>query len=53
MFRKVEIPVLGIVQNMSVFACPKCGHQEHIFGRDGVQTMASELGMVVCSFWLI
>lgn len=45
MFRKVQIPVLGLVENMSVFCCPKCGHQEHIFGKDGVHKMAKELGV--------
>lgn len=44
MFRKVNIPVLGLVENMSVFCCPNCGHQEHIFGAQGVQKMAQELG---------
>lgn len=44
MFSKVNIPVLGLVENMSVFCCPNCGHQEHIFGRDGVHQMAKELG---------
>ncbi|XP_050723779.1 iron-sulfur protein NUBPL-like isoform X2 [Eriocheir sinensis] len=43
MFRKVSIPVLGLVENMSVFCCPNCGHQEHIFGEEGVQKMAQEL----------
>ncbi|XP_069938456.1 iron-sulfur cluster transfer protein NUBPL isoform X1 [Cherax quadricarinatus] len=47
MFCKVQIPVLGLVENMSVFLCPKCGHQEHIFGKDGVQEMAKELGVDV------
>lgn len=47
MFRKVQTPVLGIVQNMSIFTCPNCGHQEHIFGQDGVKTMAQELGVDV------
>ncbi|XP_066954256.1 iron-sulfur cluster transfer protein NUBPL isoform X3 [Macrobrachium rosenbergii] len=45
MFRKVNIPVLGVVQNMSIFTCPKCGHQEHIFGQHGVQNLATELGI--------
>ncbi|KAK3878648.1 hypothetical protein Pcinc_016727 [Petrolisthes cinctipes] len=47
MFSKVNIPVLGLVENMSVFCCPKCGHQEHIFGREGVHRMAEELGVEV------
>lgn len=44
MFRKVHTPVLGLVENMSAFHCPACGHQEYIFGKDGVQEMAEELG---------
>ena len=35
MFVKVGVPVLGIVENMSYFQCPSCGHEEHIFGHDG------------------
>lgn len=49
MFRKVDIPVLGLVQNMSVFCCPKCGHEEHIFGKDGAAEMAQELGQFILS----
>ncbi|XP_033119215.1 iron-sulfur protein NUBPL-like [Anneissia japonica] len=45
MFKKVNIPVLGLVQNMSVFNCPKCGHNTHIFGEDGVKNVADELGI--------
>ncbi|XP_041374905.1 iron-sulfur protein NUBPL-like isoform X1 [Gigantopelta aegis] len=47
MFRKVDIPVLGVVQNMSVFICPNCGHQEHIFGKDGAERMAKEINVQV------
>lgn len=47
MFQKVHIPVLGLVQNMSIFQCPNCGHQEHIFGRDGVLEMAKEMGWLI------
>ena len=42
MFRKVEVPVLGVVQNMSVYQCPNCGHTEYIFGQDGAKRLASE-----------
>ena len=35
MFEKVSVPILGIVENMSVYVCPNCGHSEHIFGADG------------------
>ena len=37
MFKKVDVPILGMVQNMSFFACPKCGHKTHIFGKQGVE----------------
>lgn len=43
MFRKVEVPVLGLVQNMSVYVCPKCGHHEHIFGKDGIDKIAKAM----------
>ncbi len=42
MFEKVEIPVLGIVENMSTHLCPKCGHEEHIFGEGGGRRMAKQ-----------
>ena len=45
MFSKVDIPVLGLIQNMSYYSCPKCGHKEHIFGCDGVQNMAKDFGI--------
>ncbi|KAF4102342.1 hypothetical protein G5714_017142 [Onychostoma macrolepis] len=45
MFRKVNVPVLGLVQNMSVFQCPKCNHQTHIFGSDGAKELAQTLGV--------
>ena len=34
MFRKVNVPILGIIENMAVHVCPKCGHREHIFGSE-------------------
>lgn len=42
MFEKVEVPVLGVVENMSIHICSKCGHSEHIFGKGGGQRMADE-----------
>ena len=45
MFRKVDVPVLGFVQNMSVYECPKCGHREHIFGQDGAAKLAEEMSL--------
>jgi ATP-binding protein involved in chromosome partitioning len=44
MFNKTKVPVLGIVENMSVFVCPECGHQSHIFGHGGARDTARELG---------
>ncbi|KAF2398777.1 nucleotide binding protein-like protein [Trichodelitschia bisporula] len=43
MFRKVEVPILGMVQNMSLYQCPGCGHEEHVFGHDGVRRACEEL----------
>ncbi|WP_237260633.1 iron-sulfur cluster carrier protein ApbC [Thiomicrorhabdus immobilis] len=40
MFHQVDVPVLGVVENMNMFICPKCGHEEHIFGHDGAQLMS-------------
>ena len=42
MFEKVEVPILGIVENMSTHICSQCGHEEHIFGEGGGRTMASD-----------
>ena len=42
MFEKVEVPVLGIIENMSIHICSKCGHEEHIFGAGGGQRMADQ-----------
>jgi ATP-binding protein involved in chromosome partitioning len=42
MFRKVDIRVLGIVENMAVHICSQCGHKEHVFGQGGGERMASE-----------
>jgi ATP-binding protein involved in chromosome partitioning len=45
MFEKVGVPILGIVENMAVHVCTKCGHTEHIFGEDGGKRMAAEYNM--------
>ncbi|PZO07273.1 MAG: iron-sulfur cluster carrier protein ApbC [Lysobacteraceae bacterium] len=42
MFAKVEVPVLGIVENMAVHVCSNCGHSEHVFGAGGGQAMAAQ-----------
>ena len=40
MFRKVEVPVLGVIENMSYHACPACGHREALFGSEGGRQVA-------------
>lgn len=45
MFRKLNVPVLGIVENMSLFCCPNCNTQTPIFGHGGAERRASELGV--------
>jgi len=45
MFEKVDVPVLGIVENMSVHICSQCGHEEHIFGAGGGESMAQQYGV--------
>ena len=42
MFRKVNIPVLGVVENMATHVCSKCGHEEHIFGAGGGERIAND-----------
>jgi len=42
MFEKVNIPILGIVENMAAYICSKCGHEESIFGEEGGKTLAKE-----------
>ena len=44
MFEKVNVPVLGIIENMSTHICGKCGNEEHIFGEGGAKKMAEEAG---------
>lgn len=44
MFEKVNVPVLGIIENMSLHVCSQCGHEEHIFGSGGARRMADQYG---------
>lgn len=45
MFEKVEVPVLGLVENMAVHVCGRCGHAEHLFGQGGGERMAAQYGV--------
>lgn len=44
MFQKLRVPILGVVENMSYYVCPQCGHREGIFGHGGARAAAGELG---------
>lgn len=45
MFRSINVPVLGMIENMSYYRCPQCGHEEHIFGHGGAREDAKRLGL--------
>ena len=45
MFEKLNVPVFGLIENMSYFICPHCGDRTDIFGHGGAQAMADELGI--------
>ncbi|WP_309666846.1 Mrp/NBP35 family ATP-binding protein [Tabrizicola sp.] len=45
MFDKLKTPVLGLIENMSTYICPNCGHEAHIFGHGGVALEAAKLGL--------
>ena len=45
MFRKMETPILGMIENMSRYVCSNCGHEEHMFGHGGVRDEAERLGL--------
>jgi ATP-binding protein involved in chromosome partitioning len=45
MFEKVNVPVLGIVENMSFFCCPNCGHRTEVFGHGGARAEAERMGV--------
>ena len=45
MFQRTEVPVLGIVENMSYFLCPHCGERSDIFGHGGAESEAARIGV--------
>ena len=42
MYEQLNVPCLGIIENMSYYLCPKCGHESHIFGSGGAERMARD-----------
>ncbi|WP_068116339.1 Mrp/NBP35 family ATP-binding protein [Tropicimonas marinistellae] len=45
MFGKLSVPVLGLIENMSTYVCPQCGHEAHLFGHGGVAAEAQAMGV--------
>jgi ATP-binding protein involved in chromosome partitioning len=45
MFRKVEVPILGLIENMSYYVCPNCNHRDEIFSHGGAHRTADQLGV--------
>jgi ATP-binding protein involved in chromosome partitioning len=45
MFETLKTPVLGLIENMSTYVCPNCGHEAHIFGHGGVAAEAAAMGL--------
>lgn len=45
MFIKLKTPILGLIENMSTYVCPNCGHEEHLFGHGGVASHAKQMGL--------
>lgn len=45
MFQKLKSPILGIVENMAYYMCPKCNHKDYVFGRNGARLEAQQLGV--------
>lgn len=45
MLNKLNVPIIGLIENMSTYVCPKCGHEEHLFGHGGVRDEARKIGV--------
>ncbi|MDN3720682.1 P-loop NTPase [Roseibium salinum] len=45
MFRQMNVPILGMIENMSTHICSNCGHEEHVFGHGGVAAEAEKIGV--------
>jgi ATP-binding protein involved in chromosome partitioning len=47
MFNQMNVPIIGLIENMSTHICSNCGHEEHIFGHGGVAAEAAKLGVPI------
>ncbi|CAF1674803.1 unnamed protein product, partial [Adineta ricciae] len=47
MFRLVQVPILGVVENFSTYFCQKCGHEERLFGENGARLLANEFQLKI------
>lgn len=47
MYNKMDVPILGLVQNMAAFTCTNCGHNNYVFGQDGARKMAESLDIAI------
>jgi ATP-binding protein involved in chromosome partitioning len=47
MFRKTEVPVLGVIENMATYHCPSCGHESHVFGQGGAEKVSQKFEVPV------
>jgi ATP-binding protein involved in chromosome partitioning len=47
MFVKLNVPILGVVENMALYHCPQCGHEEHIFGEGGAEKLATQFNVAM------
>jgi ATP-binding protein involved in chromosome partitioning len=45
MFQKLSIPILGVIENMSIYQCAHCGHESHLFGQGGGEKLAQEFNL--------
>ncbi len=47
MFQQLNVPLIGVIENMSVYQCANCGHEDHIFGKEGAEKLAKEFDLSV------
>lgn len=53
MFEKLKVPVIGLIENMSLYICPECGHEAHVFGHGGGADEAQSMGVPLLAQLLV